>query len=100
MMKHTILFLAANPSLTDRLALDQEARSIGATIQWLKADGFTILLVEQNIRPCRIAITWLSIAGSSTWSPMPILRAAWTDYACTLESSHRPGRPNLITTTS
>jgi hypothetical protein len=28
MMKHTILFLAANPSQTDRLALDQEARSI------------------------------------------------------------------------
>ena len=49
-MKHTILFLAANPSLMDRLALDQEARSIGATIQRLEVDGFTILLVEQNIK--------------------------------------------------
>src|SRR5690349_4299231 len=28
MEKHTILFLAANPSGTDRLALDREARSI------------------------------------------------------------------------
>src|SRR4029434_9741500 len=25
-------------------------RSIGATIRWLKAEGFTILLVEQNFR--------------------------------------------------
>src|SRR5689334_13251022 len=28
MQKHTILFLAANPAGTDRLALDQEARAI------------------------------------------------------------------------
>ncbi len=27
-MKHTILFLAANPTGTDRLALDREARAI------------------------------------------------------------------------
>jgi WD40 repeat protein len=31
MNKHTILFLAANPTGTDRLALDQEARAISAS---------------------------------------------------------------------
>ncbi|MGH7635238.1 MAG: hypothetical protein ACRENC_15990, partial [Gemmatimonadaceae bacterium] len=35
--KHVILFLAANPSGTDRLALDREARSIHAE---LKRSGF------------------------------------------------------------
>jgi hypothetical protein len=33
MTKHTILFLAANPSGTDRLALDQEARSIQVELE-------------------------------------------------------------------
>ena len=32
-MKHTILFLAANPSGTDRLALDREARAIQAELE-------------------------------------------------------------------
>src|SRR6185295_121579 len=32
MTKHTILFLAANPSVTDRLALDREARAIRAEL--------------------------------------------------------------------
>jgi hypothetical protein len=35
--KHVILFLAANPSGTDRLALDREARSIHAE---LKRSGY------------------------------------------------------------
>lgn len=33
MMKHVILFLAANPNETDRLALDREARSIRAELK-------------------------------------------------------------------
>jgi hypothetical protein len=33
MKKHTILFLAANPSETDRLALDREARSIQVELE-------------------------------------------------------------------
>ncbi|HEY6179163.1 MAG TPA: CHAT domain-containing protein [Kofleriaceae bacterium] len=33
MTKHTILFLAANPSETDRLALDREARAIQAELE-------------------------------------------------------------------
>ena len=33
MRKHTILFLAANPSGTDRLALDEEARAIQTTLE-------------------------------------------------------------------
>lgn len=33
MKKHTILFLAANPSGTDRLALDREARSIQVELE-------------------------------------------------------------------
>src|SRR5689334_5624535 len=33
MQKHTILFLAANPAGTDRLALDQEARAIQVELE-------------------------------------------------------------------
>jgi hypothetical protein len=33
MTKHTILFLAANPLGTDRLALDQEARAIQVELE-------------------------------------------------------------------
>src|SRR4051812_21092748 len=33
MTKHTILFLAANPTGTDRLALDREARSIQVELE-------------------------------------------------------------------
>jgi hypothetical protein len=33
MRKHTILFLAANPSGTDHLALDREARAIQVELE-------------------------------------------------------------------
>jgi hypothetical protein len=33
MKKHTILFLAANPSGTDRLALDREAHAVQAELE-------------------------------------------------------------------
>jgi hypothetical protein len=35
MKKHTILFLAANPLGTDRLALDREARAIQVELGYL-----------------------------------------------------------------
>jgi hypothetical protein len=46
MKKHTILFLAANPSGTDRLALDREARAIQVE---LERSGF---------RDCFELVTW------------------------------------------
>jgi DNA-binding transcriptional MerR regulator len=106
MTKHTILFLAANPTGTDRLALDREARAIQVELERAGSrDRFELVTrwaVEpldllRELRKLKPTVVHFSghggrgVVGASSWSPPPSASAPRRDVDDGSASLGAPG---------
>lgn len=103
-MKHTILFLAANPSRTDRLALDQEARSIQVELErsrWRDCFEFVTrwaaepLDLIRELRKLRPTVVHFSGHGGPDGAPDRDRHVAHRDLGVSASSPEAAACPGL-----